>query len=170
MKGFSHFVTVNRRPFHAETHPDHLPRERVVIDPPKSCECCGGNRMRKLGEDVTQTLETTPRRWKVVETVRERFSCRDCVTISQTPASFHVRKQAARLSRGHDLAKAIQYMLKRWPAFTLFLETGASACPTTRPSAGYAGSRSGGNHGYSAGLTAEAAAPQICTASSSRQR
>jgi transposase len=28
------------------------------------------------------------------------------------------------LSRGHDLAKAIQYMLKRWPAFTLFLDDG----------------------------------------------
>ena len=30
----------------------------------------------------------------------------------------------AKLSRGHDLAKAIQYMLKRWPAFTLFLDDG----------------------------------------------
>src|SRR4051794_22067956 len=36
------------------TFPDHLPRERVVIDPPKACECCGGNRLRKLGEDVTR--------------------------------------------------------------------------------------------------------------------
>src|SRR5258708_36428226 len=40
------------------TFPDHLPRERVVIDPPTACECCGGNRLRKLGEDVTRTLET----------------------------------------------------------------------------------------------------------------
>ena len=31
------------------TFPDHLPRERVVIDPPTACECCGGNRLRKLG-------------------------------------------------------------------------------------------------------------------------
>ena len=79
-----------RRRAERDTFPDHLPRERVVIDPPKSCECCGGNRLRKLGEDVTQTLETTPRRWKVVETVREKFSCRDCETISQTPAPFQV--------------------------------------------------------------------------------
>jgi hypothetical protein len=35
-----------------------------------------------------------------------------------------MREQAARLSRGHDLAKAIQYMLKRWSAFTLFLDDG----------------------------------------------
>jgi hypothetical protein len=32
--------------------------------------------------------------------------------------------QLVRLARGHDLAKAINYMLKRWPAFTLFLDDG----------------------------------------------
>src|SRR6201995_410012 len=72
-----------------QTFPEHLPRERVVIDPPTNCECCGGNRLRKLGEDVTQTLESSPRQWKVIETVREKFSCRDCEKISQAPAPFH---------------------------------------------------------------------------------
>jgi transposase len=72
------------------TFPDHLPRERVVIDPPTACDCCGGNRLRKLGEDVTRTLETQPRQWKVIETVREKFSCRDCEKITQAPAPFHV--------------------------------------------------------------------------------
>src|SRR5436190_21344754 len=72
------------------TFPDHLPRERVVIEAPKACECCGGNRLRKLGEDVTRTLETQPRRWKVIETVREKFTCRDCEKITQAPAPFHV--------------------------------------------------------------------------------
>jgi len=72
------------------TFPDHLPRERVVIDPPTACECCGSSRLRKLGEDVTRTLETTPRQWKVIETVREKFTCRDCEKISQSPAPFHV--------------------------------------------------------------------------------
>jgi transposase len=70
------------------TFPDHFPRERVVIDPPTACECC--NRLRKLGEDVTRTLESVPRQWKVVETVREKFTCRDCGKISQAPAPFHV--------------------------------------------------------------------------------
>jgi transposase len=72
------------------TFPDHLPRERVVIDPPTACECCGSSRLRKLGEDVTRTLETTPRQWKVIETVREKFTCRECEKISQSPAPFHV--------------------------------------------------------------------------------
>jgi transposase len=64
-----------RRRAERDTFPDHLPRERVVIDPPTACACCGGNRLRKLGEDVTQTLEVAPRRWKVIETGREKFSC-----------------------------------------------------------------------------------------------
>jgi transposase len=72
------------------TFPEHLPRERVVIDPPTACDCCGGNRLRKMGEDVTKTLESIPRKWKVIETVREKFTCRDCEKISQAPAPFHV--------------------------------------------------------------------------------
>jgi transposase len=61
-----------------------------MIEAPTSCACCGGQRLRKLGEDVTQTLETTPRQWKVIETVREKFTCRDCEKITQAPAPFHV--------------------------------------------------------------------------------
>ena len=32
--------------------------------------------------------------------------------------------QLGKLSRNHDLAKAINYMLRRWPAFTRFLDDG----------------------------------------------
>jgi transposase len=35
-----------------------------------------------------------------------------------------ISAQLPRLARGHDLAKAINYILKRWPAFTLFLDDG----------------------------------------------
>ena len=70
--------------------PEHLPRERVVISAPCSCPACGGTRLSKLGEDVTETLEVIPRQWKVIQTVREKFSCRDCEQITQPPAPFHV--------------------------------------------------------------------------------
>jgi transposase len=70
--------------------PEHLPRERVIVPGPAACTCCGGARLSKLGEDVTETLEVIPRRWKVIQHVREKFSCRDCETISQAPAPFHV--------------------------------------------------------------------------------
>jgi transposase len=39
---------------------------------------------------VTETLESIPRQWKVIQHVREKFTCRDCEKISQAPAPFHV--------------------------------------------------------------------------------
>ena len=73
-----------RKPF-----PDHLPRERVVIEAPASCTCCGSAHLVKMGENITETLEVIPRQWKVIQTVREKFTCRDCEKISQPPAPFH---------------------------------------------------------------------------------
>ena len=69
--------------------PDHLPRERVVVPAPTACPCCGSDKLCKLGETITETLEVIPRQWKVIQTVREKFSCRHCETISQPPAPFH---------------------------------------------------------------------------------
>jgi transposase len=68
--------------------PEHLPRERIVYSGPSSCPCCGGA-LHKLGEDVTETLELIPRQWKVIQHVREKFSCRSCETITQPPAPSH---------------------------------------------------------------------------------
>src|SRR5947207_10296145 len=48
-----------RQPF-----PEHLPRERVIEPGPTVCLCCGSPRRRKLGEDITETLEVIPRQWK----------------------------------------------------------------------------------------------------------
>jgi transposase len=70
--------------------PEHLPRERVVVPPPATCRCCGGSRLAKIGEVVTETLDVVPRRWFVRQTVREKFTCRDCETISEPAAPFHV--------------------------------------------------------------------------------
>ncbi len=73
-----------RKPF-----PDHLPRERHVVEAPTSCTYCGSDRVVKMGEDITETLEVIPRQWKVIQTVREKFTCRACEKISQPPAPFH---------------------------------------------------------------------------------
>jgi transposase len=85
--------------------PAHLPRERVVVPAPSSCPCCGG-KLVKLGEDVTETLEVVPRQWKVIQTVREKFSCRSCEKITQPPAPFHV---IARARAGASLLAMILY-------------------------------------------------------------
>ncbi len=68
--------------------PDHLPRLRVVEPAPEACPCCGGA-LSKLGEDVTETLERVPAQWRVVQHVREKFSCRTCAAITQPPTPFH---------------------------------------------------------------------------------
>jgi hypothetical protein len=79
--------TPRRKPVRAPL-PAHLPRERVVIPTPSVCPCCNG-KLVKLGEDVTETLEVIPRQWKVIQTVREKFTCRSCEKIAQPPAPFH---------------------------------------------------------------------------------
>jgi transposase len=76
-----------RKPVRAPL-PAHLPRERVVLPNPTACPCCGG-KLAKLGETITETLEVIPRQWKVVQTVREKFTCRSCEAITQPPAPFH---------------------------------------------------------------------------------
>jgi transposase len=69
--------------------PEHLPRERIVYPGPMACPCCGGQALRKIGEDVTEMLEMIPRQWKVIQHVREKFSCRACEKITQPPAPSH---------------------------------------------------------------------------------
>lgn len=77
-----------------QSFPEHLPRERIVVPTPVTCDCCGSDRLRKLGEDITETLEVVPRQWKVIQHVREKFTCRDCEKISQAPAPFHAIPRA----------------------------------------------------------------------------
>jgi transposase len=93
-----------RKPVRAPL-PDHLPRERVVIESPSTCPCCGG-KLAKLGETITETLEVIPRRWKVIQTVREKFTCRSCETITQPPAPFHP------LARGRAGANLLAMILE----------------------------------------------------------
>jgi transposase len=59
------------------------------------------------------------------KSAQERLEVRQ--TLSRTLVeNLHVymREQVAKLSRGHDLGKALNYMLKRWANFTLFLKDG----------------------------------------------
>src|SRR3984957_6064749 len=70
-----------RRPLPAE-----LPRETETIAPKQeACPDCGG-KLRMLGEDVSETLEYVPARFKVIRTVRPKLSCACCSRIVQEPA------------------------------------------------------------------------------------
>src|SRR5215469_9266131 len=68
--------------------PEHLPREQLVHPAPCTCPSCGGA-LRKIGEDVTETLDYLPGRFKVVRHVREKLVCRACETVVQPPAPYH---------------------------------------------------------------------------------
>ena len=83
VRGFTRRLATRRN------FPADLPRRRIVHPAPIACPCCGGTKLSKIGEDVTETLDVVPRQWFVTEHVREKFSCRSCETISQPPAPFH---------------------------------------------------------------------------------
>jgi transposase len=85
--------------------PEHLPRERLVHPTPATCPCCGDSRLRKIGEDVTETLELIPRQWKVIQHVREKFVCRACEAITQPPAPSHP------IARGRAGPKLLAHIL-----------------------------------------------------------
>ena len=72
---------------------------------PSACPCCGGTTLRKIGEDVTETLELIPRQWKVIQHVREKFSCRVCEAIGQPPAPSHP------IARGRAGPKLLAHIL-----------------------------------------------------------
>jgi len=66
--------------------PAHLPRETHTIAPCEAaCPHCGGA-LKHLGEDVCETLELEPARFKVIRRVRPKLACASCDTIVQAPA------------------------------------------------------------------------------------
>src|SRR5256885_7722082 len=68
--------------------PDHLPREEVAHPAPCTCPTCGGA-LRRIGEEITETLDYVPGRFKVIRHIREKLSCRSCDTVVAAPAPDH---------------------------------------------------------------------------------
>ena len=68
------------------TLPGHLPRREERHEPAASiCHRCGAERLRKVGEDVTEVLEYVPGRFEVVRHVRPAYSCAKCEAMVQAP-------------------------------------------------------------------------------------
>jgi transposase len=66
--------------------PEHLPRETHRQEPAEeTCPDCGG-RLRKLGEDVSEMLESVPAQFKVLRHVRPKLSCTRCERVVETAA------------------------------------------------------------------------------------
>jgi len=64
--------------------PDHLTRVTQTHEP-ASCACprCGTERMRKVGEDVSEVLTYIPARFDVIRHVRPAYSCAKCEAMAQ---------------------------------------------------------------------------------------
>jgi transposase len=80
-------VVENKKPARRAL-PDHLPREDQVHVAPCTCPSCGGA-LRRIGEDITETLDYVPGRFKVIRHIREKLSCRACDTVVAAPAPDH---------------------------------------------------------------------------------
>ncbi len=68
--------------------PQHLPREDWRHPAPCTCPSCGGA-LRKIADEVSETLDYVPGRFKVIRHVREKLSCRACDTVVAAPAPDH---------------------------------------------------------------------------------
>jgi transposase len=68
--------------------PEHLPREDVRLSAPCTCPNCGGA-LRKIGDEVTETLDYVPGRFKVIRHIRAKLSCRACDMVVAAPAPDH---------------------------------------------------------------------------------
>ena len=78
----------SERPSPVRALPPHLPRAEQRIEPEAGhCNCadCGGT-LRPLGEDSYEMLDVLPVQWRVIRTIRPKYSCRSCEKIVQAPA------------------------------------------------------------------------------------
>ena len=78
-------VPKTERPVPVRTLPEHLPRDEVIVEPASgTCTCpdCGGA-LRRLSADAAEQLDVAPVTWRVVRTIRPKYSCRACERVIQ---------------------------------------------------------------------------------------
>src|SRR3989440_7518185 len=83
--------------------PEQLPREDVLHAAPCTCPNCGGA-LRRIGEDITETLDYVPGRFKVIRHIREKLSFRSCDMVVAAPAPDHA------IARGRAGAGLLAYI------------------------------------------------------------
>lgn len=75
-----------RKPF-----PAHLERVEIVIEPEAVACACGTCQPVMIGEDVSERLDVTPAKFRVIVTRRPKYGCAQCKEgVSQAPAPAHL--------------------------------------------------------------------------------
>lgn len=66
--------------------PESLPREIVEIDIDYSKICSNdGSELKCIGEEVSEKLEIVPAKVKVIRTIRKKYACSKCESITTAP-------------------------------------------------------------------------------------
>ena len=76
--------------------PAHLERVEIVIEP-ETVTCAGGGcQSVRIGEDVSERLDVTPAKFRVIITRRPKYGCAQCKEgVSQAPAPAHIVEAGA---------------------------------------------------------------------------
>jgi transposase len=119
-----------RKPAVRQPLPEHLPRETVELEAKITCTCWQPE-LTRIGEDVTEVLETIPAQLKVIRYVRPKLACRACQAVFQAPSpDLPISKGRP----GPDLiAQVIHVEVRRWAAALSPIRDLRSAGPRNRP-------------------------------------
>lgn len=82
----------HRRPARPrKAFPAHLERVEIVVEPENIACACGSCRPVRIGEDVSERLDVTPAKFRVIVTRRPKYACSLCKEgVSQAPAPNHL--------------------------------------------------------------------------------
>jgi transposase len=107
--------------------PEDLPRESVRHPAPCACPTCGGA-LRRIGEEVTETLDYVPGRFKVIRHLREKLPCRACDMVVAAPAPDHAiaRGRAGAGLLAHIVVSKYDDHLPLYRQAEIFARTGVS--------------------------------------------
>jgi transposase len=125
--------------------PEHLPREDLRHPAPCTCPSCGGA-LRKIGDEVSETLDYVPGRFKVVRHIREKLSGRVCDTVVAAPAPDHAiaRGRAGAELLAHIVVSKYDDHLPLYRQAEIFARDGVSL-ETSTPAFARAGSCAAGS-------------------------
>ncbi len=103
------------RPALVRSLPESLPREIVTVEPASgACTCpeCGGA-LRRLSDDSAEQLDVAPVQWRVVRTLRPKYSCRACEKIVQAlaPVKAVARGKATFATLAHVITAKFDHHL-----------------------------------------------------------
>lgn len=70
--------------------PEHLPREEVIIDIDSKTCLHDGAELKFIGEDISEKLEIIPAKVKVIRTIRKKYACSKCESVTSAPAPLEL--------------------------------------------------------------------------------